>query len=69
MTTLAFGDFAANMNEPEYFGFTAWFPSADADLFLASPNFAILRDPATGSTIALESFGPTNTAVFAGLMN
>jgi putative photosynthetic complex assembly protein len=28
-----------------------------------------LRDPATGSTIALESFGPTNTAVFAGLMN
>jgi hypothetical protein len=28
-----------------------------------------LRDPATGSTIALESFGPTNTAVFAGLIN
>lgn len=27
-----------------------------------------LRDPATGSTIALESFGPTNTAVFARLL-
>ncbi len=26
------------------------------------------RDPATGSTIALESFGPTNTAVFARLL-
>ncbi len=27
-----------------------------------------LRDPATGSTIALESFGPTNTAVFGRLL-
>ncbi len=27
-----------------------------------------LRDPATGSTIALESFGATNTAVFARLL-
>jgi putative photosynthetic complex assembly protein len=27
-----------------------------------------LRDPATGTSIALESFGPTNTAVFARLL-
>ena len=27
-----------------------------------------LRDPATGAHIALESFGPTNTAVFARLL-
>ncbi len=27
-----------------------------------------LRDPSTGSSIALESFGPTNTAVFARLL-
>jgi putative photosynthetic complex assembly protein len=39
------------------------------ELIAHSGGRLTLRDPATGSTIALESFGPTNTAVFAGLLN
>ena len=39
------------------------------ELIAHSGGRLTLRDPATGSTIALESFGPTNTAVFAGLIN
>ena len=39
------------------------------ELIAHSGGRLTLRDPATGATIALESFGPNNTAVFAGLMN
>ncbi len=38
------------------------------ELIAHSGGRLTLRDPATGATIALESFGPTNTAVFSGLM-
>jgi putative photosynthetic complex assembly protein len=39
------------------------------ELIAHDGNRLTLRDPATGSTIALESFGPTNTAVFARLLD
>ena len=38
------------------------------ELIAHSGGRLTLRDPATGATIALESFGPTNMAVFTGLM-
>jgi putative photosynthetic complex assembly protein len=39
------------------------------ELIAHSGGRLTLRDPATGATIALESFGPTNMAVFTGLMH
>lgn len=39
------------------------------ELIAHSGGRLTLRDPATGSSIALESFGPTNTAVFARLIH
>jgi putative photosynthetic complex assembly protein len=38
------------------------------ELIAHSNGRLTLRDPVTGATIALESFGPTNMAVFADLM-
>ncbi len=38
------------------------------ELIAHDGNRLTLRDPATGSSIALESFGSTNTAVFARLL-
>ena len=39
------------------------------ELIAHSSGRLTLRDPATGASIALESFGPSNTAVFARLIH
>lgn len=39
------------------------------ELIAHSGGRLTLRDPATGASIALESFGPSNTAVFARLIH
>jgi len=53
MTTLAFGNFPADMTEPGYFGYGRFFPSADLELLSSSATELSVRDPVTGSTGAV----------------
>jgi Ca2+-binding RTX toxin-like protein len=53
MTKLTFGNFPADMTEPEYFGYGRFFPSSSLDLISDSESKFLVRDPSTGSTIAV----------------
>ncbi len=63
MTSLAFGNYPADMTEPGWFGYGAFFPSPQAVVVSADASQLLLQDPASGSTYAvLGSFDYSSEA-------
>jgi len=53
MTTLVFGNIAADMLEPQMFGFEPFFPSPELELVSFSPTVIVQRDPLSGTSVVL----------------
>lgn len=67
MTTLTFGNYPADMTEPEWFGYGAFYPSPDSVIVLQTSTEIIFQDPLSGSTDAI--LGSFDYSSEAALLN